>query len=43
MVKLPMRIHEYLEMVEENSKRPPSKARHKLAKKSPLYLFQKLC
>ena len=30
-----------LEMVKENSKRSPSKARHKLKKKSPLYLFQK--
>ena len=30
-----------LEMVVENSKKAPSKARHKLKKKSPLYLFQK--
>ena len=30
-----------LEMVEETSKRSPSKARHKLTKKSPRYLFQK--
>jgi hypothetical protein len=30
-----------LEMVKENSERSPSKARNKLKKKSPLYLFQK--
>jgi len=31
-----------LEMVEENSKKSPSKARFKLKKKAPFYLFQKL-
>ena len=30
------------EMVEENSKRSPSKAKFKLKKKAPLYLFQKI-
>ena len=29
------------EKVKENSERPPSKAKHKLKKKAPLYLFQK--
>jgi len=31
-----------LEMVEENKKRPPSKAKFKLQKKAQLYLFQKI-
>ena len=30
------------EMVRENSKKPPSKAKYKLKKKAPFYLFQKL-
>lgn len=32
-----------LEMVKENCQRSPSKAKYKLGKKSPLYLFQKFC
>jgi len=31
-----------LAMVKENSKKPPSKAKYKLKKKTPFYLFQKL-
>ena len=30
-----------LEMVNENTKRSPSKARHKLKKKAPFYIFQR--
>ena len=31
-----------VEMVRENSERPPSKAKHKLMKKAPFFLFQKV-
>jgi hypothetical protein len=31
-----------IEMVKEDSKKPPSKAKYKLKKKAPFYLFQKL-
>ncbi|MBN1357613.1 class I SAM-dependent methyltransferase [Candidatus Bathyarchaeota archaeon] len=51
LVEDKQRIHEYfltknnqpitLEMVNENSKKSPSKAKYKLKKKAPFYLFQK--
>ena len=51
LVEDKQRIHEYfltknnqpisLEMVNENSKKSPSKAKYKLRKRAPFYLFQK--